>query len=201
MNKFDFIEIGTSDFDTLCEQADENTKGISVEPLPYYVARLPKRKNVIVTTAAIVPEHRRATVPIYWVHPDEIKKHNLPDWLRGCNRIGGLHLQHMNPSIAPLVRKDDIEAISLQHLCSLYQVEQVTFLKLDTEGMDADILLDYAKCLTVKPTTLPFPALIQFESNCLTHQTAIDEVKNTYRALGYYAVRKHDDTLLIRKDQ
>jgi len=31
--KYDFVEIGTSDFDTLIEQATDTTRGISIEPV------------------------------------------------------------------------------------------------------------------------------------------------------------------------
>ena len=34
---YDFIEVGTSDFHTLIEQADENTVGLSIEPINSYL--------------------------------------------------------------------------------------------------------------------------------------------------------------------
>jgi hypothetical protein len=43
---YDFIEIGTSDFDTLIETSDDKTVGLSIEPIKYYLDRLPERKNV-----------------------------------------------------------------------------------------------------------------------------------------------------------
>ena len=36
---YDFIEIGTSDFDTLIETSNDNTVGISIEPIKYYINR------------------------------------------------------------------------------------------------------------------------------------------------------------------
>jgi hypothetical protein len=33
--KYDFIEIGTSNFDTLIEAADDTTVGLSIEPVGY----------------------------------------------------------------------------------------------------------------------------------------------------------------------
>ena len=44
--KYDFIEIGTSDFDTLLETTT-NKIGISIEPLKYYLDSLPNNDKVI----------------------------------------------------------------------------------------------------------------------------------------------------------
>ena len=37
---YDFIEIGTSDFDTLIETSNNDTVGISIEPIKYYLDNL-----------------------------------------------------------------------------------------------------------------------------------------------------------------
>ena len=43
---FDFVEIGTSDFDTLIAAADQNTIGLSIEPIREYLDRLPSKNFV-----------------------------------------------------------------------------------------------------------------------------------------------------------
>ena len=50
--KYDFIEIGTSDFDTLLETTI-NKIGISIEPLKYYLDNLPNNDKVIKVNCAI----------------------------------------------------------------------------------------------------------------------------------------------------
>lgn len=47
MKKLDFIEIGTSDFETLIQTCDDNTYGLSIEPIKKYIDRLPNRPNVV----------------------------------------------------------------------------------------------------------------------------------------------------------
>ena len=37
---YDFIEIGTSDFQTLIEEASDEAIGLSVEPISYYLNKL-----------------------------------------------------------------------------------------------------------------------------------------------------------------
>ena len=82
--KYDFIEIGTSDFDTLIESRN-NQKGISIEPLKYYLDRLPNNPDVIKVNAAL--SLIKGVAEIFWVDPSDIENYGLPLWLKGCNSI------------------------------------------------------------------------------------------------------------------
>ena len=44
--KYDFIEIGTSDYDTLIQQCGDDEIGLSIEVVKSYIDRLPEKKNV-----------------------------------------------------------------------------------------------------------------------------------------------------------
>jgi len=46
MAHFDFLEIGTADFEAECINAGQNVRGISVEPLKHYLNKLPKKENI-----------------------------------------------------------------------------------------------------------------------------------------------------------
>ena len=89
--EYDFIEIGTSDFETLIEQ-DNNQKGISIEPIQYYLDKLPNNPNVIKSNHAI--SNIEGEIKIFWITPEDIKKYNLPWWVRGCNSVNEPHFQH-----------------------------------------------------------------------------------------------------------
>ena len=41
---YDFIEIGTCDCDTLIQECNNTTYGISIEPLKFYLDMLPKKE-------------------------------------------------------------------------------------------------------------------------------------------------------------
>ena len=43
---YDFIEVGTSDFDTLIQDATDNCIGLCIEPIKFYLDRLPNKPNV-----------------------------------------------------------------------------------------------------------------------------------------------------------
>ena len=84
----DFIEIGTSDFETEMEKKDEKI-GVSIEPVKYYLDRLPNKANCKKLNMA-VSDHV-ATCNVNYVSEDMIAKHNLPSWVRGCNCINSFH--------------------------------------------------------------------------------------------------------------
>lgn len=46
LENYNFIEIGTSNFDTLIEKANDDTMGISVDAVKYYIDQLPEKPNV-----------------------------------------------------------------------------------------------------------------------------------------------------------
>ena len=54
----DFVEIGTSNFETLIQLASEDSKGLSVEGLKMYQDQLPDKPNVQKVNAAISSEYQ-----------------------------------------------------------------------------------------------------------------------------------------------
>jgi hypothetical protein len=67
MNKgfYDFIEVGTANFDTIIEKVDDNTRGISIEPLKFYLDQLPDKKNVVKVNAAL--SNKDGFIDIYYI--------------------------------------------------------------------------------------------------------------------------------------
>ena len=46
MNKFiDYLEVGTSDFDTFIQRSKPDDSGISIDAIEYYIDRLPDLEN------------------------------------------------------------------------------------------------------------------------------------------------------------
>lgn len=91
MKDLDFLEIGTSDFDTLIQVADDNTIGISVEPIKFYLDNLPSPKNVEKVNAAISITGSSEDIPLFFIPPHIINEKGLPKWVRGCNCLGKMH--------------------------------------------------------------------------------------------------------------
>jgi FkbM family methyltransferase len=188
--KYDFVEIGTSDFDTLIETATDITRGISIEPIQYYLDRLPNPANVVKLCCAVSPNRQTVMLEIYHVPDAMIQAHGLPEWLRGCNSIGGYHLQHKKLGIEHLVKITHVPCYPLEKILAQHQVTELDLLKIDTEGQDSDILINYANSMPVRPKK------IVFESNELSSADKIKAVIDRYVDLGYCVSQAGSDTVL-----
>ena len=192
--KYDFIEIGTSDFDTLLETTTDKI-GISIEPLKYYLDNLPDNDKVIKVNCAI--SDTDFETDIFWISPDDIKKYNLPNWLRGCNSIINPHptaikeLDEVN--LSQIYKTSKCKCITWTTLVNTYDITSVNLLKIDTEGHDCKIIKNILYSNTILPDE------ILFEYNVLTNE---NEFKNTMDLLiinGYYEIERGFDTIKVKK--
>ncbi len=220
--EYDFIEIGTSDFGTLIENADNNTKGLSIEPIQVYLDNLPNKKNVKKVCLGISDNNK--IDKIFYVKPENIEKYNFPNWLRGCNSISQPHPSHLRFNFAinknknkptkelerperinfdlrgldklEILEAQDVEIINTKELIKRYNIEKVKYLKLDTEGHDCIILLDYIKNCILNPSL--FPDKILFENNRLTPKESVDKVIKAFQKYGYKVEKLRADIKLIK---
>jgi hypothetical protein len=77
MIDLDFLEIGTSNFDTLIEAATDETKGISIEPLDFYLNQLLNKKNVKKINCAISFDNIESDITFFYLDENTIKENNL----------------------------------------------------------------------------------------------------------------------------
>ncbi|MGV3468827.1 FkbM family methyltransferase [Limnobacter sp.] len=181
----DFIEIGTSDFNTLIQAAGPDTHGLSIDPISLYLDRLPNRPGCKKINAAI--SNFEGTVEVYFIPPQVIAKHRLPNWLRGCNSIGAPH-----PTVSKQLEKMDIDpelvlvrqpvpCHRLQTVLHQNDVQGVFMLKVDTEGHDAVILNDFFDDASPQQ----WPHQIVFESNKLSDSETIHRLIAKLILMGY----------------
>ena len=86
---YDFIEIGTSNFDTLIGSCSETSVGLSIEPIKTYLDSLPNKLNVTKVCASISDVD--GEIDIYNIPLINIHKHNLPIWVKGTNSVSKPH--------------------------------------------------------------------------------------------------------------
>ena len=140
----DFIEVGTSNFDTLLQAATlsaspQDIAGLSVEALPHYLARLPdSSKTLTKVNAAIVPEDFKngTSQNMFFIHPRDITRLKLPSWLMGCNRMGAPHPEAVKALSGRklsmhLIRNVSVPLLSFRSLLDRYCIASVGFLKLE----------------------------------------------------------------------
>lgn len=140
--KFDFVDIGTSNFDTSLEERKRNQNILLVEPVKYYLDKLPTGENIFKNNCAI--SDKKGKGEIYYVDDGIIKKYNMPNWMRGCSSFNKPHetvLRFFNEIKMPVeFKKNTIDVLSFGDLINLYNITKIGRLKIDTEGHDHIIL-------------------------------------------------------------
>jgi len=145
-----FIEIGSSDFDTLIPLAKQGWHGIIVEPIKYYLDRIERVPGVIYENAAITPQE--GTFQIKRWDPEFINSQGQ-FWMHGS---GNLNLKYnvfeANKKLKDHEIVEDVKGITLDQLLDKHKVSQIDYLKIDTEGYDSLILESYD--FRIKPTVI-----------------------------------------------
>lgn len=197
-NFFDFIEIGTSDFDTELQSINNIEKaGISIEPVKYYLDNLPDKEGVIKANLAISDKEGECTV--YYISPEIIKDHNFPQWMRGCNSINKYH-----PSVVRILQQQQLDPTemfseyvvsmtTLHEFISKTGIKGIYFLKVDTEGHDCVILKKFLEDLN---NNCLLPHTIQFETNVLTNPSTVSEMLILFLNKGYDIVSMGHDAII-----
>jgi hypothetical protein len=193
--KYDFIEVGTSNFATLIETATADTRGLSIEPIQYYLDQLPNPPGVKKLNCAISRTNQTEMLEVYYVPEDIIVKEQLPDWLKGCNAVGEYHFQHTALEIEHLVQRQLVPCLPIGAVFDQNHVSELDYLKIDTEGSDCAIMLHLAEYLKTQPVTR-YPKRIMFESNELAVPAQVEQVKRKFIALGYRVAQAGYDTIL-----
>lgn len=198
---YNFIEIGTANFDTILQTTQDNSVGISVEPIKHLLDQLPNRHNVIKLNIAI--SDRDGEIKIYYVKQEIIDKYKLPWWFIGSSSVGDIHpgisrvLKEMNIDPETVVNSMFIPTKRLGSLIKEYNITSLDMLKIDTEGHDTIILIDYlSECIN---KNFPLPKTIHFEHNGLYSEEEYIKVKNIGTKLGYNVIEYVADTVMTRK--
>ena len=199
MPHYDFIEIGTSDAATLIQRAGPTTRGISVEPINEYLARLPSPPLVVKVNAAI--SDVTGTTEIYYVPDDLRQQHGLPTWMKGTNSIGHPHptvVRHLTRHGLPLslIHTRSVPLISLTELLASNDVTSIGQLKIDTEGHDTVIM---RQMLDVMTNGGPMPSIIKFEANSLSKRDEVAAIVQELVALGYTIRQTTRDVIATRQ--
>ena len=198
---FAFLEIGTSDFDTIMENVSDDVVGISVEPVKYYLDELPNKSNVLKINCAI--SDYDGEIQVYYVKEDLIKKHNLSWAVRGMNSVGKphptVHKLLLDKQLDPneIVTIDTVPVKTVKTLLEENNVQSIGFLKIDTEGHDCMILNNYIDYCVDHLHLLADK--IEFETNDLSQRSDIESTIKRLEKMNYKMLKSDENTLLIKK--
>lgn len=192
---YNFIEIGTSDFETFIQNANDEV-GLSVDALSCYLKRLPDKQNVKKINAAITNNKTSNTIKMYYIKPEIIEKYNLPYWLKGCNTVNDYHPLHYEQKVTHLVTIEEVPLKNVSELMIENKVGGIDYLKTDTEGHDITIIRGFLDWMRLRPK-VEWPQKILFESNARSRpeeiQALINDLTNEF---GYKLRYSNNDTLV-----
>lgn len=156
----DFVEIGTSDFETLSHEAQEHATGLAVEALPFYLARLPVRRGVTKVNAAVVGSADAGRpIRMFYIDPEDIRRNGLPAWLKGCNQVHAPHGEGLRElrrrGMGKLMRNVSVPARTFGSIMSEHGVRSIGLLKLDVEGQEANIVDAVVEACDAAPPICP----------------------------------------------
>lgn len=198
---FNYVDIGTCDFETSIDFAynSNNIQVLLVEPLTYYLDRLPNISNVIKDNVAI--SNKSGIAKIYFLPDEIISKHNLPTWLRGCSSVGIKHKTAEHELLirnlsSDLIQHKDIDIITFDELCTKHNIESIDNLKIDTEGHEQyilpDVLAKVKQGLLIKN--------IKFENQkYLGNQMLLNIIRDEFIKLKYILVEQTDCDVLLKR--
>jgi len=198
---FDFIEIGTCDFDTQIASAPQTARGLSVEPVGRYLDVLPSPPNVIKLVEAV--SDQEGFCEAVFVSREDILKYELPTWLAGCTRIDDIHpiIQgYLNSKQLPLerIQREQVPMTTLDKLYERFNIGSVGYLKIDTEGHDTIILDGFARDFVTNARDRSWlPKKIFFESNSNTPVEKLEHTLVLYQGLGYVVIESGYNTTLV----
>lgn len=194
---YDYVDIGTCDFDIADNIFLPTKKYLLVEPLSFYLDKTPVGPNIEKLNAAV--SSVAGELDCYYVDPQIIVRYNLDDWVKGCSSINQKH-----PTIALLEEQHGINLTSVQRVPVVtfhdilikYKINFIENLKIDTEGHDHIILTDVASAILqgdLIVSNIKFEYLQAFKN--------LDTLDAIIRILShkYICMKQVDNIVLARK--
>ena len=201
MNKgfYDFIEIGTANFETFIEKADDNVRGLSIEPLTFFLNQLPNKKNVVKIGAAV--SDKDGTADLYYIDPIKVEELQLPDFISGSNSVNQPHQftvsvigQELYDSLVTIKK---VTTVTWNTLINTYGVEGIGYLKIDTEGYDHIILKEYLEVCENNPKLLAHTVKCEYDK-LISNIEELDKVLLDFEKY-YKIIKGKNDCLLVMK--
>ena len=160
-----FLEVGSCYFDTLNYLSDFGWRGAIVEPIKKYLDRLEQKPNVYYINAGVDTINGTR----------EIKMASDERVAADSDFAGMSSFISENPTLTERLL---VNTITFQDIFNLTGITQLDYLKIDAEGYDGHLLLNY-------PYHIIKPKFIQFESKH-NHVGANVEALDMLKSIGYH---------------
>jgi FkbM family methyltransferase len=187
-----FIQVGANDgisFDNIYPFfKSHKCKGLLIEPLPYFFARLKLNyadsPSIVPLNIALHPTEK--TFDIYSVNPKEL--HKYPHWVSGIASFNKEHLIQNSVNESDLIT-ETVPCMPLSKLIAEHRLQKLDYLQIDTEGFDDEIIkmIDFSQVR---------PKLIKFESVHLSAEKKLFTVR-LLKSHGYKIIDERRDMIAL----
>lgn len=140
-----FVEIGTSSFNTLRHLCDKGWKGVMVEPIETALNKIPDHDNLIKVSGAVDKDFNIRTLTKlkdkFWDDP------NIDRDYLGMASLQPNNILSQDNFYQDMIEEIEIGCVTFEFLMEQLGITEVDYLKIDTEGLDYDILnsIDFNK--------------------------------------------------------
>lgn len=196
-----FVEIGVGLFGTCYQLLENGWRGIMIEPLKEVCDQIQDHPNLSVENVAISTKSGKDILL-------KVKDENLYDEPEVYLGMSGL-----KDGFNPLLEKgyvgylDEIEVttVTLEDIIEKYNLKEIDLLKVDTEGMDIEILYNYSFNL--------LPTMIKFEHahgsgeiydysyvgrDQVSTKKKFGELLSKLESMGYLVWKEKEDVYCVR---
>lgn len=180
-----FVEIGCCDFDTLRPLCDKGWSGVMIDPYRPYLDNIEDHKNLTKINLAVAlyegsTEYTRIN--------DSFIEEKGDYFHKGMGTITNITTIKSTDYFEGYLETHKVETITFDKLMTKLGITEIDYLKIDTEGMDFDILksIDYNKYKI---------NLIKMEHSYCDEKLVIQFLTNN----GYHCELFPDDIMAIKK--
>lgn len=180
-----FVEIGCCDFDTLRHLCDDGWKGVMVDPYQPYLNNIEDHENLIKVNKAIAlfegeTTYKRVTDKYLEIMDDHSYK--------GMGTITNVTPFDWTDDYVGYLEDHTVPTTTIMSLLKELDISKIDYLKIDTEGMDFDIL----KSIDYNSIEINF---IKMEHSYCDEQLVMDFLSNK----GFHCELFTDDIIAIKK--
>lgn len=196
-----FVEIGVGLFGTCQQLLDNGWRGIMIEPLKEVCDQIPSHPNLSVENVAISTQSGKDILL-------KVKDENLyeePEVYLGMSGLKNGFNPLLEKGYVGYLDEIEVTTATIDEIIEKYNLKEIDLLKVDTEGMDIEILYNYSFNL--------LPTMIKFEHahgsgeiydysyvgrDQVTISKKFGELLNKLESLGYLVWKEKEDVYCVR---
>lgn len=196
-----FVEIGVGLLNTCHQLLENGWRGIMIEPLKEVCDKIVPHPNLSVENVAISTE--QGTEILLRVKDENIYKE--PNLVLGMSGLKKGYNPLLGKMYDGFLNEIEVHTVTIQHIIEKYKLKEIDFLKVDTEGMDIEILTNYS--FDILPTMIKFEHVHGSGTIYDYSFVGLDQIAasqkyldliDRLKSLGYLVYQENEDVYCIR---